>query len=812
MRHTLLIIFALLTLCRAVAQQTIDDVYQYKIDDERLTAESISSDTLLFYRAMHLHNDMYGQITDYRFSFVDFSRRGVDFFHRDVVLDGISLSRTRLSALRRLGLAESNFAGVFSQNGAQGGYAGSDEFSTAEGVPVDGGNAGVFFSGRGYLGGVRAAIHHSMSKGWSLSLYALGRAGSDLYVEGVFQNSVDAALRLSHKSSSGGTFSVVAMLQAGERGLRYGSTDEAFTLTRNNLYNPSWGYQAGEKRNSRIRRDNAPFLMFSYSSSVGVATRMMLSAGCSVDGRSYSSLGWYDASTPRPDNYRYMPSYYANPAVAAAVAEEWRNGNEKYTQIDWDELYARNRYSSRGAIYALEDRVNREVQGDAALRFVSDINSSLSLRYALRMGVVSSRNFKRMRDLLGATYHTDIDYFLLDDDTFSHKTDNDVRNPDRRVVEGDIFGYDYTLTEGRISAEIGLGYSVGKWQINADMAFGRSLFRRNGHFEKELYAGARSFGRSDNVKFSPYALRATLSYAITPQHHLELGVMHSAHAPEMEDMFLNPQYNNRIADNLKMESRSAAEINYNLSAANVDCTVTAYAIHQSGERQLFRACDDLSATYCDADIADVATMRYGVEAAARVKLSRNLFADASLAVGRYIYNNNPMVTLYADVDNSVISSNSRSYMRGCYIGGAPQVASTIGLEYMTYRGWAVSCSAQVAAMRYVEASMLRRTERVARQASVSEEIYRSFLSQRRLNDAFTLDASVSRWFNIGDNRLSLTLSVRNLLGRDDIVYGGYESSRIRHYKSGANHVYMPQDDILTYAYPRTFYGVVSWKF
>ena len=373
-------------------------------------------------------------------------------------------------------------------------------------------------------------------------------------------------------------------------------------------------------------------------------------------------------------------------------------------------------------------------------------------------------------------------------------------------------GYDYALTEGRISAEIGLGYSVGKWQINADMAFGRSLFRRNGHFEKELYAGARSFGRSDNVKFSPYVLRATLSYAITPQHHLEFGVMHSAHAPEMEDMFLNPQYNNRIADNLKMESRSAAEINYNLSATNVDCTVTAYALQQSGERQLFRAYDDLSATYCDVDIADVATMRYGVEAAARVKLSRNLFADASLAVGRYTYQNNPMVTLYADVDNSVISSNSRSYMRGCYIGGAPQVASTIGLEYMTYRGWAVSCSAQMAAMRYVEASMLRRTERVARQASVSEEIYRSFLSQRRIDDAFTLDASVSRWFNIGDICMSLPLSVRNLLGRDDVVYGGYESSRIRHYKSGANHVYMPQDDILTYAYPRTFYGVVSWKF
>ena len=159
-----------MTLCRVVAQQTIDDVYQYKIDEERLIGESISSDTLLFYRAVHSHRDMYGQITDYRFSFVDYSRRGVEFYRRDVVLDGLMLPRTRLSALRRLGLAESNYSGLFGLSGVQGDYAGADVFSTTEGVPINGGNVGIFFSGRGYLGGVRAAVHHTMSKGWSMSL------------------------------------------------------------------------------------------------------------------------------------------------------------------------------------------------------------------------------------------------------------------------------------------------------------------------------------------------------------------------------------------------------------------------------------------------------------------------------------------------------------------------------------------------------------------------------------------------------------------------------------------------------------------
>ena len=151
-------------------------------------------------------------------------------------------------------------------------------------------------------------------------------------------------------------------------------------------------------------------------------------------------------------------------------------------------------------------------------------------------------------------------------------------------------------------------------------------------------------------------------------------------------------------------------------------------------------------------------------------------------------------------------------MDDCYVGGAPMLSLSAELTYLNYRGWAASVGAQLAAMRYVDASPIRRTERVALQASVSDEIYRSFIEQRRLDDAVTVDASVSRWFNIGRSRLSLTLSVRNLLGQRDMVYGGYESSRIRNYMSGARRVYMPQDDVLTYAYPRTFYGVVSWKF
>ena len=333
---------------------------------------------------------------------------------------------------------------------------------------------------------------------------------------------------------------------------------------------------------------------------------------------------------------------------------------------------------------------------------------------------------------------------------------------------------------------------------------------RHGYFEKEIFAGEKSYGRSGVVNFAPYTVKASLGYSFSARHNVDFGAMIAEVAPDVEDMFLNPQYNNRMVDNPAAERHLAAELNYRFNSPNVRLLLSAYYTRTENERDVFRAYDDLSATYCDVDVAGLGITRYGVEASSEIMLSRTLRGSLSAAAGRYIYSDNPFVTHYADADNRVISSRSQSFMNDCFVGGAPMISGSAEITYLN-RGWVASIGAQALALRYVDASPIRRTERVARQASASEEIYREFMSQNRLNDAVTVDASLSRWFNIGASRLSLTLSVRNLLGNRNIVYGGYESSRIRNYMSGAQRIYAPQDDVLTYAYPRTYYVVLSWK-
>ena len=403
----------------ACAQQTDEDYYRYKFDYERERADAIIPDSTQFSRFAQQCGDIYSEVADYKLSFVDMARRGFAFYERGAWLDGITVEQSEVFTLRRLKLSEARYGGISANENTSSLAAGSDNFSILQAVPFSATEIGTFASGRGYLGGVRATIHSMMLSGWSLSMHVKAKGGNDLYVDGVFNNSVDVGFRLGKDFMSGANLSFLLLANVGERGLRSGSVEESFSLLGDNLYNPNWGRQNEDVRSSRVRQDYMPFAMMAYARPIGKSTHMRLSLGGRYGERSYSSLGWYGAMTPRPDNYRYLPSYYADEQVAMTVADEWRRGNEQYTQINWAELYHQNSMSNRGAVYALEDRVKRLARAEMSLRFSSDLGSGFSASYGLQGRYNSSRNFKRMNDLLGAPYLVDIDYYLLDDDTFS---------------------------------------------------------------------------------------------------------------------------------------------------------------------------------------------------------------------------------------------------------------------------------------------------------------------------------------------------------------------------------------------------------
>lgn len=791
-----------------LGQEYIREFYPYQRDAEAY-APMLETDTTLFYRAVQTATDLYGANTDYNLPMVAVGRRGRDYTDERTLLNGMPVDNYRShSLLRILGAAEERHPGATAPEGYAGTTDGIRILCFDEAIPLRPYYAALSLSDRNYRLGLRAGWSGELGKGWQGAAAIDLRTGRDLHIEGVFTDALTAGARFAKRFSEKHRLEICFIVPVSIRGGRSASTAEAFMLTGDRLYNPAWGFQNGKVRNARVRREQLPMAQIAWQSSVGATTEIAATFGAEAGSRSYSGLNWYDARTPQPDNYRYLPSYTED----RATDEAWRNNDTHFTQIDWDRLIVCNRMAGGRAVYTLEEQVERRYRLHAGIRFTTRPEHRLQLHYGAEWHYRNARRFKRMRDLLGADYVIDIDQYLVDDDTYGNLLQNNLRDPDRRIGEGDRFGYDYTLCESEIRAFAQAVWHSDRFQAGATAEIGNAFRYRRGHYEKELFPAENSYGRSRRMAFTPWSFRAHAGWSVSTRDYLEIAAMASATAPNAEALFYQPLYNNRTVDAPRPEQRFAADVTWRSTGNRLDGQASAFVTATRNIGYTARYYDDLAGVYSDMAIAGMGICTYGIEAALLLRLGRRWQLTAAGAFMQSIYIENPRVTVLSDVDNTAVDTDAESYMGDCRPGGIPQGTACVGAGYFGPKGWGFRLSAGYAGGRYVEPEPLRRTQRIARQAGTTPEAFAAFIGQERLKDAFTLDAALFKSFRLGENgRLTVSLMARNLTD-DAAEYNGYESRRIRRRYAGDDTYREPQATRYTYVYPRSFYLSVSCRF
>ena len=792
--------------CAAAAQYPGDEYYPYAEREER--RELLTTDSTIFYRAVQSPSDLYGLRTGFNLPQVALRRRGLDYTLERTSLMGVAVSYRYLAALRLLGAEEQRYAGLAAAPGEPAAAGGMRAFRFSDGEPLQPFLASVRFTDRNYLVGAKAAVSASPGSGWSLSAAADVRTGRDMHVEGVFTNAVTAGLRLARRFGEGHELSVLCIVPPSVRGTRLSSSEEAFTLTGDRLYNPAWGWLDGRVRNSRVRRETVPLALAAYAVPLSASTSFAATLAAEAGVAKYSMLDWYDARTPMPDNYRYLPSYTGDRETEQA----WLARDPRYTQIDWDELIRQNRMAGGHAVYALEDRVERLCNLAFDASFATEADARLTLRYGVSLRRENTRSYKQMRDLLGAGYVTDIDRFLIDDDTYGNLLQNDLRHPGRTVREGDRFGYDYALTLRGAALRLQADYRSDRFRADLSVVLGSDAVSRRGYYEKELFPGGQSYGPSRVMRFTPYTLKVAAGWAFTPRRYIEIAAAAAARTPRAGDLFFQPLYNNRTVDNPVPERIYAAELNCRLTGPVVDFQAAFFAAMTLDGIETRTYYDDMASVYCDMAVTGVGRMSCGAEAAADIRLSYRWLLSLAASAGRYEYIRDPRVTVLSDVDNSAVDVQAVSRMGGCETGGAPQLTALAEIAWFGPKGWGCRASAGYAGRRYVEPMPLRRTDRIAGQGGITREFFDAFTRQERLPDAFTLDAALFKSFRFERSRLTASLMLRNLTGEADTVYGGYESLRVRRIRPGDDTLYAPHASRCTYAWPRSFYLTISYRF
>jgi hypothetical protein len=595
------------------------------------------------------------------------------------------------------------------------------------------------------------------------------------------------------------------------RGVSSAATQEVYDMLDNPFYNPNIGFQNGKIRNARVRNSHEPVVMLDYNNRINNRLRVQATAGYRFGRNGYTALDWYDAPDPRPDYYRYLPSFFSdqrfprdyNPLTTLEIEESWLT-DRSVRHIDWEGLYNVNynnqetikdatvngvrgqTYSGLRSKYAIENRRADQREFNVGVTANALLTDAWSVRGGLTYRWNRTHFFKEMHDLLGGQFWVDVDQFAerADDADGSNPTgdriQNDLNNPNRIVKEGDAYSYNYYAFTQRGSAWGVANVNIGNAGIHFGGDIGFTSFHREGLFKKGLFP-TNSYGKSETHTFLTYALQTGVNYQVTGNHVITANVNYVQQAPVFQDAFLSPRTRNSTVDNLVPERIFATDLIYSFRAQGMRFRLGGFytEIHDRSRVMFFY--DDVARTMSNFAMSGISQRHAGLEFGADVHVWNGFSVKSAIAYGDYIYTSNPLLTQTEDNSDNILLDNKEVNWNGFRVSGTPQLAANLGIEYRAPRNWFGGIDLNYYDHSYIDMSPRRRMSDVTERVTMTPQDRADMVRQEKFTPGFTLNANIGQWRTINRKySLGVMLSVNNIFNNQSLRSGGFEQARLRY--------------------------------
>lgn len=678
-----------------------------------------------------------------------------------------------------------------------------------------------------------------LDNGWAYAFSFSTRQGGNDWINGTYYNaygyfaSVEKQLNRCHR------FSLTVLGAPTQRGVQNASTQEVYDMVGSNYYNSNWGYQVDKKRNARIRNFHEPIAMLQYFYTPNPTSTLMATASYRFGRNGYSALDWYDGADPRPDYYRYLPSYFERQGdYAKADIVRWAWGSDWGTrQIDWDRLY-NNNYGNltedsklaelnglRRSNYVIEERHTDQRDANFKVQWIKTLRGGHRLNIGLDARYNRTEYYKKMKDLLGGDYWLDVDKYAERDFVGERVMQNNLdfyeANGHAPIVkEGDKYGYDYyahvrdakvwgiwnfntARLEGFVAGEAGY---VSQWR--------EGLYRK-GSFEDN------SQGASEKLNFFEYKAKGSLSYKISGANSLTASVAYMQQAPSFQSSFVSPRTRNSVTPNLTAEKVFSADLTYDLHVGGFKARVSGYYTTIEDRSKVISFYDDLQATFTNFAMSNIDSRYAGVEVGFSIPLFKFLNLNGAVSYGDYRYTSNPLITQTADNSAEIVLSGEKVYWKGYHVESTPQTAANLGLSLRTSNNIYAGIDVNYYNALYLSMNPLYRTDKALTGRIFASNTYEENLAsvkemthQERFDNAFVLNANIGKnWYIVNRKyNLGVSLQVNNLLNNRTIRTGGYEQMRLREDESGTTVKYDRFDSKYFYLMGTTYYLNVYFRF
>jgi hypothetical protein len=638
-------------------------------------------------------------------------------------------------------------------------------------------------------------------KGWAFTFAGSRRWADEGYVPGTYYDGWSYFAAVDKRLSTKHLLSFIVFGAPTENGRQTASVQEAMDLTGTHYYNPAWGWQNGKKRNANTAKTHEPVAILNHEFRINNNTSLVTAAGYSFGERATTALDWYNSADPRPDYYRYLPSYDLDPAWQQQITSAIK-ANPDLLQINWDKLYESNRANRDSVVagkviaghrsnYILQDRVtytNRlNLNTTYNTRFGKNTDFTAGASYQWQ----KNNYYNRVNDLLGGDYYVDVNQFAERDyPSNPNANQNDLNNPNRILHEGDKYGHNYDINITRAAGWAQAVVKLNKVDFFGAVELSQNRFWRVGKVQSGLFPN-NSFGKSSVNEFFNYAVKGGVTYKINGRNYIYVNGAYLTRAPYFDNVYLSPRTRDDIQSNVTSEKIKSVEAGYILNAPNVKARLSGYYTSFDDGMNVMTFYHDVVRNFVNYALNNIDKVHYGGELGIEAKVAAGLTVNAAAAVGRYYYNSRQNATVTVDNNSSqldISQSNPTIYSQNYRVPSTPQEAYSLGLSYRSPNFWFVSLTGSYMDQMWLDFNPIRRTTAAVDGLDMTKEsdvaLMHSILDQQKLDAQFTMDFfggyswKAPRKYGLGKNTfVVLNAGINNLLNNKDIVSGGFEQLR-----------------------------------
>jgi len=777
-------------------------------------------------------NDVFLRAAAYDFSATFFKPRGLDNAHGKVLINGVEMNKlwdgrpqwANWGGLNDVQRNRDFTMGLSANDYAFGDVAGTTNITMRASQFRKGGQVSVANANRSYAARVMGTYNSGVSlSGWAYSMSVARRYGARGFVDGTSYDANSFFLAVEKKLGPSNSVNVAAIYTPNERGRSSPMTEEVYRL-KGRRYNPNWGFQNNEIRNSRLRTVDEPIIILSHylkiSDKTAVNTNLSYQSGTiknsridangtrlveTNDGQTFFVGG---ARNPLGDYYQRLPSFFLkdpNPtAYQYQLAYQATQSILSDGQLDWNQLYNANTDvggRGRSATYVLQNDVMEDVQWVGNILFSSELNAHFTINGTLSHRNLTNTNYAEVGDLLGSTGYLDIDSFTqaasgdASEGTTLDRAQSDLQRPNNIVLAGERYKYNYQIKASESKAFLQGQFTFPKTDFYLGVLGEQTSYQREGFFENGNFPGNQSLGKGPKLNFTSYGGKGGFLYKVTGRHLVDIHAGYFTKPPAIRNSFSNARQNNDLVSEIATTTISSANLNYRYRSSIFKARLTAYYLGFENQTDIgFYFTEDLSGlgkqgnAFVQEVVTAINTRTLGVELGLEAQLTSTFLLKAVGAFRNSIYTNHPSLYLTSDDFEGPISfGDGTTFLKNYHLSNGPEQAYQFGFEYRDPNYWWLGVTGNYFSDAYIDVNNLRRSANYTTDFDgqsfndFDPTLGGGFLQQEKIDPYFLLHMVGGKSWRIKQYYFGFFASVNNLLNQT-YKTGGFEQGRYSSYR------------------------------